>query len=416
MNEDIRESKGLLSFIKLYDSAGICGILLLIRPILTFIFSRRRDLNAYSAVDMSALVFILYALVAFYYAYKTIKDSYSELGKRVFFKSPLRWFLIYTAVCAISTIWSVNPVLTAFRSFECLSMALLIVATIQYLIENYDFHFLFKWSLFYCTITVIIEILIILKWARSFTDFREASQMTSTTFFFMALYFIPRRWYNYLIIFMSIISMSTVAYIGMALGFFSSLWSNKKIQIFAIAITVCVSIAGVIIGPEKILKDTIFFDKEDISLSNTNGRDKLMDVTIKTVEEHPLGLGFFSAEPYVFYSHHLHAISAHNSLFSAALGTGVIGLVILCIFFIRMGVLLLKRTSFGDYYPILVGCFWVALLHCMGNPSVGTRVYPYGAWMSGMYIFALIGAMYVCSSHYDFDEDRDEQEEILEFE
>lgn len=225
--------------------------------------------------------------------------------------------------------------------------------------------------------------------------------MTSTTFFFMALYFVPRRWYNYLILFMSVISMSTVAYIGMTLGFLSSIWSNKKLQIFAVIITMCLSITAMLIGPEKIIKDTIFFDKEDISLSNTNGRDKLMDVTIQTVEEHPLGLGFFSAEPYIFYAHHLHAISAHNSLFSAALGTGVIGLLILCIFFLKTGLLLLRRSQFGVFYPILLGCFCVAMLHCMGNPSVGTRVYPYGAWMSGMYIFVLIATISVWTTYYE---------------
>ncbi|MCM1141052.1 MAG: O-antigen ligase family protein [Muribaculum sp.] len=417
MRESIKENNDIWSFFKMYNSAGVCGILLLMRPLLTLIFSRRRDLNAYSSVDMSALVFILYSIVAFYYAYKTLKDSDTGLGNCVLTKSPLSWFLGYTAICAISTIWSVEPTLTAFRTFECLSMTLLIVATIQYLVENYDLNFLFRWSLFYCTITVLLEIIIILKWARTFSDFREASQMTSTTFFFMALYLVPRRWYNYLILFMSVISMSTVAYIGMAFGFVCILWTNKKLQNFAIVLTLCVSIAVMLMGPEKILKDTLFFDKEDVSLSSTNGRDKLMDVTIQTVEEYPLGLGFFSAEPYIFYAHHLHAISAHNSLFSAALGTGIIGLLVLCIFFLKTGLLLLKRTRFGAFYPILLGCFCVAILHCMGNPSVGTRVYPYGAWMSGMYIFTLIFTIYVCTTYYEIDnEDKnsDEYDELID--
>lgn len=396
-------NKNILPFFKLYKAGGICGIILLVRPLITFFLSRRRSMDAYSAVDFSAFIFIIYSFVAFYYAYKTLRESETGLGKIVLYNSPILWFLIYTGLCTLSSIWSVNPILTAFRSFECLAMALLIVATIQHLIENYSLNFLFKWSLFYCTINIIIEIISILKWARSFTEFREASQMNSTTFFFMALYFVPRRWYNYLIIFMSIISMSTVAYIGMAIGFFCTLWTNKKYQFFAILITICLTLAGITIGPEKILKDTIFFDKEDVSLSSTSGRDKLMDITIKTVEEHPLGLGFFSAEPYVFYHNHLYAISAHNSLFSAALGTGIVGLVAICIFFLKMGLILVRRNVYGKYYSILIGCFCVALLHCMGNPSVGTRVYPYGAWMAGMYIFVVICALYVCSKYDDID-------------
>jgi len=400
MSEDNNDT-GLLAFIRQFNAAGICGILLLLRPIITFVFSRRRDLNAYSAIDVSAIVFIFYAVVSCYFAYQTIRNSNAQFGKAVLFKSPLIWFLGYTVICAISTLWSVNPLLTVFRTFECLSMTLLIVATIQYLIENYSLDYTFRWSLFYCTITVIIEIFIQLKWARTFADFREASQMTSTTFFFIALYYIPRRWYNYLIMFMGIISMSTVAYIGMALGFLSSLWTNRRIQIIAITLTFLGILAGITIGPEKIIKDTLFFDKADISITETNGRDKLMDVTVQTLEEYPLGLGFFSAEPYVFYSHHLHAISAHNSLFSAALGTGIIGVIVLSIFFIRIALLFFNKRNFGDYYPMLIGCFCVAILHCMGNPSVGTRVYPYGAWMSGMYIFVIICTLFVYSNYFE---------------
>jgi type III secretory pathway component EscS len=295
--------------------------------------------------------------------------------------------------------WSVNFALTAFRTFECLSMALLIIATIQYLFENEDTEGVIRWSLYYCTITIFFEIIGILKWARTFGEFQEASQMTSTTFFYMALYFAPRKWYNYLIIFMSVISLSTVAYIGMAIGLVSSFW-NKRYQCLSFIMALSLIIVCLSIGPEKVLKDTLFFDKQEVSLKQTSGRDKLMDITIKTVEKNPIGLGFFAAEPYIFYRHHYHAISAHNSLFSAALGLGIPGLIIIVIFFFRTGIILLSNSMDEKYRSMLIGCFCVAFLHCMGNPSVGTRVYPFGAWMTGMYIFVLICAMYADKKYY----------------
>lgn len=51
-----------------------------------------------------------------------------------------------------------------------------------------------------------------------------------------------------------------------------------------------------------------------------------MDATIECVERYPMGLGFFAAEPYVLYAKNLGAISAHNSLFSAGMGMGIMEL------------------------------------------------------------------------------------------
>lgn len=383
----------------LVKSTSIPGWLLLARPVIYILFSRRRDLNAYSAVDFSSMVFILYAFIAFIIGVKALSKSETGFGNTILTKSPISVFIIYSVFGIASMFWSVIPSLSGFRAFECIAMTLLIVAVIQNLFETGNLKYVILWSLFYCTWDAIWSIIRTAQWTLNISNLLEASQMMSTSFFFMALYFAPRLWYNYLIIIMSIFSMSTVAYIGMGLGLMSSFWKEGRTRTIAIFAGFGLLIAIVGIGPYTILKNTIFFDKKEISIEETSGRNHLLDATIDCVESYPLGLGFFAAEPYVLYAKNLGAISAHNSLFSAGMGLGIPGILILSVFFMKLTIITFSKYIPYNYKAILIGCFWVSFMHCMGNPSVGTRVF--GAWMPCMYIFVLICGMYVYGRYYE---------------
>jgi len=395
-------------FKDIFKTTTLAGWTLLAHPVIYIIFSRRRDLNAYSDVDTSALIFILYAFIAFFIGYRTIFSSTASLGKNILFRSPILWFLIYSVMGLGSMTWSVIPALSGFRAFECISIALLIIAVIQQLFETgRDLRYVILWSLFYCTWNILWSILRVSQWATSFSDLLESSQMMATSFFFMALYFAPRKWYNYLIITMSVFSMSTVAYIGIGFGAISAFWTQGKTKVVTILLSFVLMILILWIGPYTLVKNTIFFDKKDISIEETSGRNHLMDATIDCVEHNPFGLGFFAAEPYILYTKNLGAISAHNSLFSAGLGLGIPGIAIFSIFLLSLGYCTFSKYMPRTYKPIIIGGFCVAFMHCMGNPSVGTRVF--GAWMSGMYIFVLICAFYILGKGYEI-------ESITEFE
>ena len=383
----------------LVKSTSISGWVLLARPVINILFSRRRDLNAYSAVDFSAVVFIFYAIIAFIIGIKTLSKSETRFGNAILSKSPISIFIVYSILGIISMLWGVVPTLTGFRAFECIAMTLLIVAVIQELFESGDLKYVILWSLFYCTWDTIWSIIRMAQWTLNIGNLMEASQMMSTSFFFMALYFIPRRWYNYLIISMSVFSMSTVAYIGMGFGLISAFWQQGRTRVIAVFAGLGLVIAVVGIGPYAILKNTIFFDKKDISIEETSGRNHLLEATIDCVENYPLGLGFFAAEPYVLYAKQLGAISAHNSLFSAGMGLGIPGILILSIFFIALISATFSKYIPHNYRAIMIGCLCVSFFQCMGNPSVGTRVF--GAWMPCMYIFVLICGMYVYGKFYE---------------
>ena len=383
---------------ELANSAGICGILLLIRPLIYFIFSRKRDISEYSSIDASAIIFILYAIVCFVAAWGVLSKGNAKFGRLIMKQTPLIWFIIFTIYGFISMLWSVNLSLTAFRAFECMAMIMLIVAIMQRLFTTYNTNRIIDWAILYAVIDIIFAILRTLKWTTEISWLLESSQMMSTTFFFMALYYPKKKWYHYLIIIMAIFSGSTVAYIGMAIGLVSLLWNKTKYNALIMAGAMVMIFAFIIIGPKKIIKDTIFYDKESISLEETNGRNYLMELSIETMKENPMGLGFFSGEPFVLYSRGFGAINAHNSLFSAGIGLGYIGFIFMLIFFIGVFKTVLSNKIPPQYRATLIGCFCSAFLHCMGNPALGSRVF--GAWLPVMFIFTLICSFYIYGKYY----------------
>ena len=115
----------------------------------------------------------------------------------------------------VSMIWSINLQLTGFRAFECMSMTMLMVAVVQNLFYHGGCKTVIQWTMLYVTVDIIFSITRALSYTTNVMMLLQTSQMMATTFFYMALYQSRKRWWNYLILAMSVFSMSTVAYIGM---------------------------------------------------------------------------------------------------------------------------------------------------------------------------------------------------------
>lgn len=394
-------NRWITSFCGLVNTAGICGWLLIARPVVYLIFSRRRDLNAYATVDASAFVFIIYAVMCFFFSLRELNNKEADFGRSLIYRSPLFWFVLYTVLGAISMLWSVNLELTGFRAFECFSMLTLIVAIIQKLFEQDDYDIIIRWTLLYVTVDIVFSLIRALFYTTDVMMLLQTSQMMSTVFFFMALYDTHKRWYHYFIWAMAIFSMSTTAYIGMALGCISLFWGKEKYRIHVLIGSIILGCVITIIGPYKFVKETVFFEKETISLHETSGRDKIMNVAVDALAQKPEGYGFFAGEPYLLYAKRLGAINGHNSLFSAAIGLGIPGIVLISMFFLGMFRIVLSRHIHAEYKPTLIGCFMVAFLHCMGNPGLGSRVF--GSWLPVMFLCTLACGFYVQGKYYSHD-------------
>lgn len=392
-----------MSFLRLAKAGGLCGILLLSRPLLYAIFSRQRDLSAYSSVDASAIVFILYAVVCFYFSIREINKQDSIFAHKLLAKSPLLWFALYTLLGMASIFWSVNPPLSGFRAFECLSMMLLMIATVHYLFSTNELEIVIDWSILFVSVDIIVSLIKALSYTTNISDLLQTSQMMATVYFFMALYYTPKRWYHYMIGIMSFFSMSTVAYLGMAIGSISTFFGKPqyRVWVFLFSLILCTVIGY--IGPYKFVKDTVFFDKQSISIHETTGRDKIMYVAASALSDKPEGYGFFAGGPYLLYTKKLGAINGHNSFISASISLGYAGIILLLIFFLKMFCTTFSRYIPPEYRAPLIGCFLVGFLQCMGNPGLGSRVY--GGWIPVMFLFTLICGFYVNNKFYDMNYD-----------
>lgn len=383
----------------LIEAGGVCGKLLLLRPIIFLIFSRQRDLEDYGAIDMSAVIFIIYSFAGCFFALSGLFRSKSGLGRLMLSKSALIFFILYSIICFFSMLWSVNLSLTGFRAFECLSMMLMIVMTIDHLFSYRQFNVVIQWSMLWVAVEMIISIIKTMTWSSSLSDILQSNQMFIPLFFFFALLNTKKKLFDYLVIIFSIFSMSTVAYIGMALGLIGISRGGKKLKAIAALLFIVIGLAMLITGPKKLIKETIFFDKQDISLESTTGRNHLMEAAFECVAEHPFGLGFFAAEPFYLYSHGHNGINAHNSIFSALMGCGYIGAVTIVIFLLMIFINCRSNYIHKDFRAILFCSLCIAFIECMGNPSIGSRVY--GAWIAEMYIFCMISAFYCYGKFYN---------------
>lgn len=375
---------------QLAGSAGPCGWLLLAKPILDLLTTRGRDLSQYATVDTSAAISIAFTFVCFIAAIVENTKPQTKLG--VLSKTPMVWFLIYTLYGFVSMFWSVNVQLTGYRAFECLTMMLLMLQVWQKLLAKHDLAKVMDLCMLWVELQIICAIISTLRWTTNIIEILGSSQMTATTFFYMAFYRSHKRWIHWLIMVLAIMSGSTVAYIGMAIGTISIFWGKTK---YKVPVFIFALFAGMFIysyGPQKFIKDTVFYDKEAIALDQTSGRDQVMETALLTLQLNPMGYGFFAGEPYILYQHYRGAINGHNSFFSAAMGLGYVGIVLLFIFFLGMFRVTFYRGIPREYRQPLIGCFFVGFLHCMGNPGIGSRVY--GSWTPVMLLFTLICSFY----------------------
>lgn len=400
MNKEKRNNYKLRDILQL---GGIPGYLLLFYPLIYSLFSRRRDVSdAYATVDSSALAFIIYSFiclgVGLYYLLHVYRSNFIKFSC---LNSPLKWFIAYTALGVFSALWSANMPLTIYRSVECFAMMTLMMATLQELIKYRNVDLVIQWSLLYAFINILISTYRYAQWATDISTLLESSQMTATVFFFLALYY-AKQWYiKWTILVFSIFSGSTVALIGIALGSLGVLYGDYKRK--AAFITIAVIIIGIasVTGGKSLLLRTVFYDKEDISMKNTSGRDKILENSINFIKKRPItGYGFFSGESEVMrrYSGFKGAINTHNSFLSALLGIGIPGFILLLSFFISMFSISHSRYIPIRYKPALVGTFIIGFVQCMGNPGLGSRVY--GSWMSVMYAYVLISSIYIYFKFY----------------
>lgn len=396
---------GKISTKDFFIAGGFPAMVLFLRTIIMSFISRQRAFEYVNTVDTSAAIQIALSLIAFLVSIIYVRRD--SVIRNLILHTPLKWFLIYTIWAGVTALWSVNGLMSAYRAFECLAWFLLITALIARLYENLEPGQLIRWILYFAVFTIVFNTL---NRSRQFGvsifsfDTLRLEQMSSTTYFFLAL-LLPVGWVvKAIIIPISVFSLSNTAYAGMAGGLLTMITGKGRLKKAFILISIIILTVISIIGTEELLQNTIFYGKGGVGIEYTSGRDKIFDSAVRKALERPVfGFGFVSGETEVVTKLRRGAIGSHNGLLSAQLGTGLIGAAFFTIFLISMII-----TSGSKYYPESFKSAFLATailisVHTLGNPGLGSRVY--GTWIPAMLVFTMICMLYLHYNYYSTNED-----------
>lgn len=389
----------ILEIIKL---GGVPGYILLGYYAVMLAISRSRA--SMTAVDSSAIISALYSLGGGLYSYMYLvrRRERKIFLSRIIRETPLKWFVLYTMVCGLSSLWSVNLAISAYRTLECFGILFLMLATIETLFEKTDTNGVLVWGAIYASITVAIKFFAFFP---PLGDALYSCQMPATIFFYLALFYAPNWYTKWPLMIIALFCRSTTGYIGMALGLFSLMLGKTKYKILGGVIAVIVIITTSFIGFDNLLNKTIFAAKQGViengefNMSKTSGRDVLWENAINLMEEENrqlYGFGFVSGE--MFLVRELignQVIGMHNGYLSAYVGTGLFGLFFFTLFMLTYAIIPFGRFIPSRYKQILVALMCAVMVHTFANPGLGTRVY--ATWIPAMFVVVITCAIYIRS-------------------
>ncbi len=389
----MKKEKDLLPLHKLFIAAGLPGILLFTWSILIFAVTRRREYNAYDVVDDSAYIQIIFTFGVFVLL---VYMLFSEQQKRkFFFSSPQIYLFLYTIVCLLSMLWAPNVFMTGFRAFESLTYLLLVSLVAYNLVVNVSVEEIIEWGILWIIWDIIWSIAVkvklsgydVLLWPF------EASRLTVPIFFFFALMLTQRKLFKYIILLFAILSVSNKVFFGIALGMLGFFWGDSRYKGWLFLAILAISVTLIFVNLDELLRNTLFYGRESVSLSNTSGRDKIWKIAWEAFQQKPfLGYGYVSGENAVLYTKFNGAINAHSSIFSGLLGTGIAGTIFLILYF---GSAFKKAGSryfpSHKWRPAMVSTVIMCIVVSLTAPGIGSRVY--GSWLPVVLVFTFISAL-----------------------
>lgn len=393
---------GFTHFKQIIKLGGVPGYLLIGYYVVQVVFARGKADMA--AIDGAAIIFASYAALCGLYSWHDFqKNRYGRFFlKQLFLKTGILWFSLYTLIAFISSCWSPIPILSAYRAVECMGMLLLNAAIIKNLLALKNEYYAMLWSVCYAFLMLSFTFASSFKGGGIYMALYNC-QFPATIFFYLAFYFAPSWWIKYPIELLAIFCKSVTGYCGMALGLCSLMFGSAKYRLLGGAIAVGLLFAVSTIGFDELLNQTIFASKGgvlvdgEIDPNKTSGRSNVWELAIRKItEENHLyyGYGFVAGE--TVFARRIQGpmvIGMHNGFLSALIGTGLFGLITFALFMVQTSVSPFNRKIPNKYKTVLIASLCVILVHTVGNPGLGFRVY--GTWMPAMYIVMLINGFYI---------------------
>ena len=370
-------------------ACGLSSFFLLIHPLLIVIVSRGRNLNKSGYLDGSSFIQILFLSIILFYLLSFYLKNGLGFTRMILFNSPLFFFLLYIVLCSISTFWSENPYLTFYRSIESFTFLLLIVTVIANLFQKYNLQDIISWTIFFAFWNLTVDILYHLKLTGQlpFSIPFLPSRLFFPLFIFIIFSFAKKTILKILTFLIIILGLSNKIFIGIALSFFSLAFGDFKNKIKFLGFIIFSIFLLFSFGVEDLLLNTIFYGRDSIGLTDSSGRNHVWSYLFKKGLESPLlGYGYVSGETLLLWMEFKRGvINAHNTILSAFLGTGLLGTLLICIFFVTTFLFLLREGfTLQKINDMVLSSLIMILIVSNSGPSIGGRVY--GAWIPSIFL------------------------------
>ena len=373
-------------------AAGIPGMLLLFNPVLIVLVTRSRDTSYLSQVDASSVFQIVFLVGCTLVVFRELFYFKQVLLKKMLINSPFKYFLFFNAICFLSAFWSPNVLLTIYRSFECLVFLLLITITVKKLIQQFSYTLVIKWTIWYAFWNLFVGILLRLKiiGLLSISIPFLASRLFFPLFFFIIIIMGNRLLPKIITAAIVLLGFSNKIFIGVALGFLSFIYGSVRSKIFIIISLLVISFPLMYFGLDELLLNTLFYGRDSVGLEDASGRKQLWTYLLNKGYESPyFGYGFVAGESELISKVSIGAINSHNSIISAFINVGALGMISLVLFFISVfkTTYTLKVKNKKTKVAFLASIILVIVVS-LSSPGIGGRVY--GSWIPSIFIISLI--------------------------
>lgn len=331
-----------------------------------------REVGDYSATGGGSGLALLCILLACFVLFSKLSIIKRYIGK----VSP---FTNYYFFALLSFLWVGNFVIIMFKGSEVIA-SFFLVCTAIYLLPSV------KQCLFY--------IIMLATTATSFDlfdhyitigfGFWHTNGYTYTSMIALLLMlgalkvglysFKTLKWLIFFHAFAFITGTSSASYIAFLIGlifYFSA--GRKKINVGK-TFFICVLAYIFYAVAEDTINSYVFYGKNQHQIESGTGRVSIYNACFEAWKASPIfGHGFLVGERSLSqYGLGLQVISAHNTFLSVLVNTGIIGLILYLLFWLRLGVRLIKLMGKTVYVVVLIPAIVAAFVNANAFPAIGS--------------------------------------------
>lgn len=384
----------------LIRQAGVHGYLLLAVPLLAFLTSRGR-MEGYDVVDSSAAIQVAYAMLFFIFSVRYLMLPCGKRALVFLFSRPTVYLLLYILMCILSFVWSEKPLYSAFMGFQCLSYLILLIVILDRLRNNCTAQDMVEWMMLWIVWQIFWgTALRMFRWG-FFHNIFFTGRLQTGIFFFLAIYISKRKLFKWIVMAFALFSGSNKMYAGMIPGALLGIFSkNRKIKVVSSVGAVVLILGLIYFGLEPVLQETVFRGRTGVGMEYTTGRDRMWEQSLGLIREKPfLGYGFVSGERDMIIVGGVNTISVHCMPLSAALGVGIIGPLLLFLYFVETIVLCFGKKLPRNWLIGFLATIGMSFVFSMTGPGLGGRVF--GGWVATVFVMTMIGM--ICHSQRSMD-------------